>query len=168
MLEVLPASEKLADVVFVVFVRERRARHTRRIALCGAAFEPSAEDPAERMRLVRGPMSDEAVDGASQLVEGSEGAVLQHTTREDAEPDLNLVDPRRVQRRVEESEAIAMTEVERLPCRAVMDVEVVPDDGDVARRVLLSDALHEAHQVDRLASLGALTEHVAGVRIECC
>src|SRR5437868_10526406 len=135
MLQALAAAGELSNVVLVVCIGERSAWHTRRIALCGAAFEASAKDPAERMRLVRVPMRDEAVDSANQLVEVSEGGVLQHTTREDAEPDLDLIDPRRVQRRVEEAKAIAMPEVEGLPCCTVVDVEVVPHDGDVACRV---------------------------------
>jgi hypothetical protein len=126
MLQALAAAEELADVVFVVFIGERSARHTLKIALCGAAFEASAEDPAKRVRLVRVPVGDEAVDSADELVEVSEGGVLQHTSREDAEPDLDLIDPRRVQRRVEEAEATAMPEVERVPCCAVVDIEVVP------------------------------------------
>lgn len=35
------------------------------------------------------PVGDEAIDGAHQLIEVSEGRVLQHTTREDAEPGAN-------------------------------------------------------------------------------
>ena len=93
MLQALAGGEKLEDLVLVVFIRQRSARHTRRIALCGAAFEASAEDPAERMRLVRVPVNDEAVDGTRQLVEVSEGGVLEHATSEDAEPDLDLIDP---------------------------------------------------------------------------
>ena len=45
------------------------------------------------MRLVCVPVRDEAVDGACQHVEVSEGRVLEHAAGKDAEPDLALIDP---------------------------------------------------------------------------
>ena len=121
MLQALELGEKLEDLVLIVCIRERGARHTRRIGLRGAAFEASAQDPAERMRLVVVPVGDEAIDGAHRLIEVAEGCMLQHPTREDTEPDLHLAHPRRVQRRVQEAEAAAVSQVERLPRRPVMD-----------------------------------------------
>ena len=62
-----------------------------------------------------------------------------------------------------------MTRVERLPAPVLavgVDVEVVPDDVDDARRVALGDRLHERDQVRRAAVFAALGKDVAGRDVE--
>jgi len=80
MLHAPSLGEILEDLVLILFIRQWSARHSRRIALCGAAFEASAEDPAERVRLVGVPVRDEAVDRAHQRVEVEERCVLQESS----------------------------------------------------------------------------------------
>src|SRR5687768_540883 len=71
----------------------------------GRVDESAREGPAEGARLGAIPMPDEAEDVMSKRSHALEAAVAQHTTLKDAEPDLDLVNPRRVQRRVDEAKA---------------------------------------------------------------
>ena len=107
--------------------------------------EVTAERPPERARVTV-PRRDEGADCRRELTPPGEGGVPQGCTREEAEPNLDLVHPGCVERRVNEAKASAVAFVERLPARAVMDVEVVPDHVDIAARVLLRDLLHERHE----------------------
>src|ERR1700674_1044990 len=86
------------------------------------------------------PEADEAKDRAAQLANAIEAAVLEHAALEDREPDLDLVDPGRVNRRVHEMKAAAVPAVEARPAAVaavVVDVEIVPDDVDLLARVAL-------------------------------
>ena len=87
--------------------------------------EATAECPAERVRLEEVPVLDEAQDPLAQLGDVVELAVTEQPSLKDAKPDLDLVDPRRVQRRVDEVKASAVSAGELLPLLAVVDVEVV-------------------------------------------
>jgi len=78
------------------------------------------------MRLAGVPVGDEAANGEDQRLRRLERGVPEDAAREDAEPDLDLVDPRRMQRSVDEAEAPTVPPVERFPPRARVDVEVVP------------------------------------------
>jgi hypothetical protein len=49
--------------------------------------------------------------------------------------------------RVDEVEPTSMPLVEDLPTTAMMDVEIVPDHIDRARRITLGHGLHERQQV---------------------
>src|SRR5690349_24779644 len=103
--------------------------------------EVSAEGPSERVRVAV-PRRDVGADRRREMTLPGERGVPQHGTSEKAEPDLDLVHPRRVERCVDEAEASTVAIVECLPARAVVDVEVVPDDVDLPMRVLLGDLLH--------------------------
>jgi hypothetical protein len=80
-------------------------------------------------------MPDEAEDIMSEGRHALEAAVAQDAPLQDAEPDLDLVDPGSMQRRVDEVEAAAVLLVESCPAGVAavgMQVEVVPDDVDQA------------------------------------
>src|SRR5690242_17212336 len=95
--------------------------------------ELAAEGPPKRVRDAV-PRGDIAANGGLELAAARERGVLQSGPRQQAEPDLDLVHPRRVLGGVDEVEASAVPLVEGFPARAMMDVEVVPDDVHVALR----------------------------------
>src|SRR5579864_1855477 len=97
----------------------------------GRVHESPSEGPAERARLGTIPMSDEAQDVLRERGHALEAAVAQKTSLKDAEPDLDLIDPGGMQRRVDEAKAISVLPVESRPAgvaSVVVQVEVVPDD----------------------------------------
>src|SRR5688500_16940744 len=89
----------------------------------------------------------------------------QRLAREPAGPDLDLVTPGCVLGRVDEVEPPAVAPVEFLPARAAVDVEVVPDDVDVAARVTRRDLLHEPDETGR-GTTPAAAEHAAAAHLE--
>jgi hypothetical protein len=82
----------------------------------GRVDESTSEGPAEGSGLGAIPMADEAQDIVSERRHALEAAIAQDPSLQDAEPDLDLVDPGGVQRRVDEAEATSVLSVE--PCPA--------------------------------------------------
>ena len=78
--------------------------------------EATAESPAEGVRLAPVPECDEGHDALDHLDGSGEIAVLENPPLEDAKPDFDLVDPRGVERRVDEMEAATVATVEAAPC----------------------------------------------------
>src|SRR5271169_5051575 len=80
-------------------------------SLCGAAggrvHESPGEGPAEGARLSAIPMPDEAQDVMRERGHALEAAVAQNAALKDAEPDLDLIDPGGMQRRVDEAKAMS-------------------------------------------------------------
>src|SRR5579864_7026874 len=72
----------------------------------GSVDESPGEGPAEGARLGTVPVSNEAEHIMSESSHALEAAVAQDAALKNAEPDLDLVDPRGVQRRVDKSEAV--------------------------------------------------------------
>src|SRR5689334_17887809 len=99
--------EVVDDVVDVGFFGEV-LRHDAIIRGSGgvAHIELAGEGPSEWMRLAPVPVRDETQHRCDQLGNGRERAVLEHASMQNAEPDLDLVYPRRVLRRVDEAEPI--------------------------------------------------------------
>src|SRR5579871_6427761 len=79
--------------------------------------ESPREGPTEGPRFGPIPMADEAEDIPSERWDALEAAVAEDPALEDAEPDLDLVDPRGMQRRVDEAEAMPVLAVEARPAR---------------------------------------------------
>ena len=99
--------------------------------------EPAREGPAKGMGFARVPMPDEAQYVACERRQVFEAAVAQQAALQDAEPDLDLVDPRSVQGGVHEAEAVLVLLVEARPAMIAtlaVQVEIVPDDVDSASR----------------------------------
>jgi hypothetical protein len=87
------------------------------------------------MCLVTVPLGHEAEHGVPQVLGAGEVSVLQDSALQQGEPDLDLVDPRRVNRRVDEVKAVAVAFVEPGPplvLAVVVDIEVIPDDIDLS------------------------------------
>jgi hypothetical protein len=142
-------------------------------SLCGDASgcvdESPSEGPAEGARLGTIPMSDEAEDVLSERCHALETAVAQDTALKDAEPDLDLIDPGGMQRRVDKAEAMSMLLVEPRPtsvASVVVQVEVVPNDVDTAAIVALCERVHEGQQCTRIAVPNDATEHLPGTDVE--
>src|ERR1700690_3255242 len=96
-----------------------------------SADESPGEGPAEGARLRTVPVSNEAEDIVSESRHALEAAIAQDASLQDAEPDLDLVDPGGVQRGVDKVEAAAVLLVEPRPAgiaAVIVQVEVVPDD----------------------------------------
>ncbi len=88
-------------------------------------------------------MSNEAEDVLRKRGHALEAAVAQNTALKNAEPDLDLIDPGGMQRRVDEAKAMSVLLVEPRPAgvaSVVVQVEVVPDDVDTAAFVALREA----------------------------
>src|SRR5580700_181980 len=143
------------------------------VSLCGEArrgvHESPCEGPAEGARLGTVPVSDETEDIASERGDALEAAVAQDTALKDAEPDLDLIDPRGMQRRVDEAEAMSVLLVEPRPaCVAsvVVQVEVVPDDVDTSAFVALREPVHEGQKCTRVAVPNDATEDFTRADVE--
>src|SRR5947209_11548764 len=128
--------------------------------------EAAAKSPAEGMGFEAIPVADEAEDGAGHLGGVGEVTVLENPAMKDGEPDLDLIHPRGVLGGVDEMESAAVALGESLPRLAIVDIEIVPDDIDVAGRIAASDRLHEGGQVIGRTPLANLTEHPTSADIE--
>ena len=137
----------------------------------GRVDESAGEGPAERASLGAIPMPNEADHVAGQCRDAFEAAVAQDAALQDAEPDLDLIDPGSVQRRVHETKTIAVLLVEPRPASVgpvVVHVEVVPDDVDAAAFVALRQVVHEGQERTRVTVRNDATEHLARADVEGC
>ena len=103
-----------------------------------------------------------------QLLGGVEYAVAKYAFLYDAEENLDLVDPGRMQGCVNKAESIAVSSIESLPASVFsveMDIEVVPDDVDFLSRIVPRYRLHEFKDVVRLAALPNFSVNLSGVGI---
>jgi len=136
---------------------------------CGRVQESPCEGPAEGARFGTVPVSDKTEDIASERGHALEASVAEDATLEDAEPDLDLIDPRGVQRRVDEAEAMPVLPVEPRPARittVVVQVEVVPDDVDASALVALGERVHEGQECARVAVPHDATEDLPRANVE--
>src|SRR5579863_7613978 len=81
----------------------------------GRVHESPSEGPAKGARLDTVPIADKAEDVLSERCHALEAAIAQDTALKDAEPDLDLIDPGGMQRRVDKAEAMSMVLVEPRP-----------------------------------------------------
>ena len=90
----------------------------------------------------------------------------QDTARVDAEQQLDLVDPARVQRGEVKDEPVIVSGVELIPhgLRA-MGIEVVPDDVNATLGVVKCHLLHEGDKVDLRAPVSATPKDAPGVHV---
>ena len=109
--------------------------------------ESAPESPAKGMGLVRVPLPDKTEETSLEVERTVEVTMSQHPSLKDAEPDFNLVDPRRVDRRVHEVKSMAVAPVEVGPYVAAVDVQIVPDDIHLALGIATGEVLHERHDV---------------------
>ena len=85
------------------------------------------------LHLEEVPVPDESLHGLLGAAQGVERAVANDPALEDREPELDLIHPGGMLRRVDELEAVPMTAIELRPPMVLafmVDVEVVPDDDD--------------------------------------
>src|SRR5579872_4083151 len=127
----------------------------------GSVRESPGERPAEGVGLDTVPMSDEAEDIVTEGRHALEAAVTQDAPLQDAEPNLDLVDPGGMQRSVDKVQPVAVLLVEPRPAgvaAVVVQVEVVPDDVDpttlVARPTLRFRAVQPPGSVRRRHEVG--------------
>lgn len=98
-----------------------------------------------------------------------EAAVAQNAALKDTEPDLDLIDPGGMQRRVDEAKARSVRLIEPRPAGVapvVVQIEIVPDDVDTAVFVVLGERAHEGQQCTRVAVRNDATEDLTGADIE--
>ena len=93
----------------------------------------------------------EAVDGLAHLARVGGAQAAQHGTREDAEPDFNLVEPRGMSRRVVKVDLWVTGEPEIM--FGLVRIEVVEDDVKLRFRVTGDQSVHEVEKLDSPASL---------------
>ena len=93
----------------------------------------------------------EVVDGLAHLTRVGGAEAAQHRTREDAEPDFNLVEPRGVRRSVVEMDFGVTREPEIM--FGLVRIEVVQDDVKLGVRVEAEQPVHEVEKLDSPASL---------------
>src|SRR5580700_10849422 len=102
--------------VYPAVVRSGADLRATQVSLCGEArrrvHESPGEGPAEGARLSTVPVSDEAEDVASERWHALEAAVAKDAALQDAEPDLDLVNPGCMQRSVDEAEAMPVLLIE--------------------------------------------------------
>jgi len=129
--------------------------------------EVAGERPAERASGEI-PEADEAEDRRAKCGHAGEASVLENPTMEDGKPDLDLVDPRGVNWRVDEMKAPSMPAIETRPAAIVIlavDIEIVPDDVDLLVGIPLGDGLEKGHQRVRSAALDDMAEDSAAPRL---
>ena len=122
------------------------------------------------MSFVVVPMANESAQSTFQLTGGVEHAVSEHAFLNNAEEYLDLVDPGRVNRSVEEAKPITVTPIELVPSLVfaiTMNVEIVPDDIDLLSWVPARYGLHEIQDVDGFTPLAYFGVNVARMRIKC-
>lgn len=121
------------------------------------------------MCFVSIPVADEPKDGGLDISSTVEAAVSQYAPLEDGEPDLDLVDPRRMQRRVHELEAAIVPSIESAPpvvLALLVDVEVVPDHDDALSGVVTRDGVDKTRERVGVTSHDDLSEHLPRTHIE--
>jgi hypothetical protein len=131
--------------------------------------EIARELPAERVCFVLIPVTNEPKHGGLDVSCTIKAAISQNAPLEDGEPNLDLIQPRCMQRRVHEIEATAVSSVESAPpvvLALLVNVEVVPDDNDALSRIMARDGLQKAYERIRVASHDHLSEHLPGAHIE--
>ena len=103
--------------------------------------------------------ADEAGDMRLEFVDGLEGCSVQRLSAEDREPDLDLIEPRRVGRRVVEVH-IAMA---RQPEIALWFVgrKVVEDHMDIPLRVVGDNLVHEVEELNASTSFVVTAGYLA-------
>ena len=92
--------------------------------------------------------------------------MAQDAARVDAKQQLDLVDPARMNGREVKDESLIVSGVEIIPhgLRAV-GVQVVPHAVHAALGVGLCDLLHEGHEIDLGAPIGATAQDASGVHV---
>ena len=99
------------------------------------------------MRLMLVPMMNEAVHSLLELFRGAKASVAQHSSFDNGKPYLHLVEPRRVQGRIDEVKPLTVFRVELSPAfigAIEMDVEIVPYHEDLAARITTRYLVHIA------------------------
>src|SRR5690606_38667041 len=125
--------------------------------------------PAKRMPLPAVPVLDETLNALGLRGRRGEVAVLEHAAVKDRKPDLDLVHPRRVLRRVHEAKSTTMPRVELLPAvvlPVVVDVEVVPPVVDLLARIPAGERVHERAERVGTAMWHHPAEHPPRLHIE--
>jgi hypothetical protein len=93
------------------------------------------------------PMVEEPKQSRFELFQAAEAGVPEDASLEDAEPDLDLIDPGSMDRRVDEVKPGPVSSVEDLPPISVMNVEVVPNHVHGTGRIALSQGIHECQEI---------------------
>ena len=109
---------------------------------------------------------DEPVDGAPDLARRGVAGPDQRAPPEDAEPDLDLVEPARVGRR--EVEVDVPMAGQPAIVAGLVGVEVVEDDVDLQVGIGMGreDLVHEVEELDPAAALVVARGHEAGGHLE--
>lgn len=132
--------------------------------------EVTSECPLEGFGFVMAVVFDERQDPLTKLRLTREAAMLDKTPDEDREPDLDLVEPGRVFGGVYKLEAAAMTFVEKGPAvvaSVVVNIEVIPDNDDLADGKALGYLLHEVHKLGGSPLVANLAKDLARAHVHC-
>ena len=127
--------------------------------------EVAAEPPTKRPALDGVPVPDVGHHASDEVHRRRERAVTEHLALQDAEPDFDLVDPRSVERRVDEANPAAVTLAEGVDERALVHIEVVANDDDLAGGVVRHELFEERDEALRRAR-HAPAEDLARLHVE--
>ena len=119
--------------------------------------------PGERAGVVV-VAGDEGVDVGLELIDALEGRTAQRFAAEDREPDLDLVQPGRMGRRVMEMH-VGMACPPEITLGFVRR-EVVEDDVDLAVWIVGHHCVHEVEEFDAPTPLVVTAGHLAGGDIQ--
>ena len=117
----------------------------------------TSEGPVEGMGLFSVPVVDVAKRAFDDLGDVGEASVPKYSSLQDGEPELHLVHPGRVLRRVDECEPVPMPFVEGGPSSGldiVVDVQVIPEHDD-GSRIARHHLLHELNEVVQSVTFGS-------------
>src|SRR5258706_2076681 len=113
------------------------------ISIRSCSKRPSRVGPAERLGEDIVEVVDELRDACAQVLEGSEARPLEQATRQDGEPDFNLVQPRAVARCVNEANPMSRV-LEKCAARLLR----LEDTGLALRAEFVLDAAPTGHEFD--------------------
>jgi hypothetical protein len=107
---------------------------------------------------------DEGVDVSDEFFDASEGRSVERLFGQDLEPDLDLIEPGGVGRRVVEMHVLVALQPHVVLW--LVRGEIVEDDMDFALRMGGDDLVHEVEELDAPASLVVTADDFAAGKIE--
>jgi len=141
-----------------------------RVDLSRTFDKVTREFPAKRVRFVSVPESNETHDSVFEFASIVEAAIPQNSPLENRKPDLDLIDPGSMYRRINELESTVVPSIESAPTVVfafLVDIQVVPNNKYTPIGVQSSNQLEKPHDRPGISPLDDLGDHVSRAHIEC-
>jgi hypothetical protein len=135
--------------------------------MCQASLQGIAgEGPVKRLPLAAVPDSDEFQHPPFEVAHVAEVTMAKHTTGEQRKPQLDLIAPTGVNRRVVKMETATVALVEFRDVLAVVGVEVIPHDVHSLSGIVTGQSLQIRQHFLFGPPPGQVTEDISRVQVE--